>query len=390
MNNVVGQGNDKKKMEFPWETIMQKQNISALQLFYIIFGFELGTTMIIGIGAEAKQDAWLVILISMLTGMILMGVYTQLSVYYPDDTLVQMIPKIIGKYLSYPLIIIYILHFIYSAARACRDFGVLIVSTILVDTPLVVIIGSFMVLMMYCLRGGLETFGRMGEVILPIYILATVVVWFLIFSTGQFNIKNLTPVLGYGLKPILKEVFPVTINFPFGEAFIIMMFFPFLNNRKNVRKVGMAVILITGLLLTANIVITLSVLGPGIYKKDLFPLLTATRLVSIADFLERFDALIILMMVVGVFFKIGGWAFGAAVAISQLLKINDMKSVLLALGTIITPLSLLIASNFTRHLELGLEYFVPYFHVPLQIIFPIILLFIAFIRKKLNLDNYSD
>ncbi|MGM0876378.1 MAG: GerAB/ArcD/ProY family transporter [Bacillota bacterium] len=110
-------------------------------------------------------------------------------------------------------------------------------------------------------------------------------------------------------------------------------------------------------------------------------------MVSIADFLERFDALIILMMVAGVFFKVGGWTFGAAVAISQLLKLNHIKSVLLALGTIIPPLSLLAATDFVKHLEIGLEYFVPYFHPIIQIILPLLLLCIAFIRKKLNPKN---
>jgi spore germination protein KB len=365
---------------------MKHQKISALQLFYVLVGFELGTTLIIGLGAEAKQDAWLVVIIGMLSSMILMGVYTQLSVYYPDDTLVGMIPKIIGKYLSYPLIMMYIFHFIYSAARACRDFGDLIVSTILVETPIVVVIGIFMLLVIYCLRGGVEVFGRMGEMVFPLYILAMVVIWILLFSTDQFNLKNLTPVLGNGVKPILKELYPNVINFPFGETFIIMMFFPFLNNKKNLRYVGMSVILGGGLLITVNLAFVLSTLGPEIYSFEPFPLLTATRLVSIADFLERFDALIILMMVAGVFFKVGCWTFGAAVAISQLFKVYHDKSVLLALGTIITPLSLLAAENFVEHIEIGFEYFVPYFHVPLQIIFPIVLLCIAFIRKKFNLN----
>ncbi|MBO1515061.1 GerAB/ArcD/ProY family transporter [Metabacillus bambusae] len=368
---------------------MEQQKISGLQIFYVLVGFEFGTAIILGVGAGAKQDAWLAIMISMLSSLILMGVFTQLSLFYPNDTLVSMLPKIIGKYLSYPVMIIYIFHFIYSAARACRDFGELITSTILVQTPVLVVIGSFMLLIIYCLRGGVETLGRMGEMVFPIYFISMIVIWILLLSMEDFNFKNLSPVMGNGVKPILKETFPGIINFPFGESIIIMMFFPFLKNKRIIRKVGMSVILVGGLLLTLNSIFVLSVLGPEIYGKDWFPFLTATRMVSIADFLERFDALIILMMVAGVFFKVGGWTFGAVIGISQLLKLNQTKSVVLALGTIITPLSLLIATDFGEHLEIGLDYFVPYFHVPLQIIFPILLLGIAFIRKKFNFDNSS-
>jgi spore germination protein KB len=363
---------------------MKQQKISGLQLFYVIVGFEFGTTIILALGAEAKQDAWLTVMIGMLCSLILMGVFTQLSIYYPDDTLVSMIPKIIGKYLSYPLIMIYIFYFINLAARNFRDFGELIVSTILVETPTVVVIGSFMVLIIYCLRGGVETFGRMGEVVFPVYIFSLIVIWILLISVEGFNLKNLTPILGNGIKPILKEVYPGIINFPFGETIIIMMFFPFLNNKRIIRKVGMSVILGGGVVLTLNLIIVFSVIGPEIYGERLFPLLTATRLVSIADFLERFDALIILMMVIGMFLKVGGWTFGAAVAISQLFRIDHTKSVLLGLGTIITPLSLLMSTNFVEHLETGSDYLLPYILVPLQMIVPIILLCIAFIRKNLN------
>jgi spore germination protein KB len=89
------------------------------------------------------------------------------------------------------------------------------------------------------------------------------------------------------------------------------------------------------------------------------------------------------MMVAGVFFKVGCWIFGASIAIYQLFKLNHSKSILLALGCIITPLSLLIATDFVEHLEIGLGYnYFLYFLVPLQIIMPIMLLCIAFVRKK--------
>ncbi|KKI90557.1 hypothetical protein WQ54_21765 [Bacillus sp. SA1-12] len=368
---------------------MKKENINGLQLFYVLVGFEIGTAIILGIGSGAKQDAWLATLISMLCGLILMGVFTQLSLYYPNDTLFSMLPKIIGKYLSYPITLILIIYLIYIAATVCRDFGELISSTMLVRTPTVVIIASFMVLIIYCLRGGVEAFGRMGEVIFPIYFISLIVLWVLLLNVDDFTLKNLTPVMGNGLKPIVKEVYPGIINFPFGEMIIIMMFMPYLNNKQIIRKVGMFVILIGGLILTINSIFVLCVLGPAIYDENWFPFFTATQMVSIADFLERFDALVILMMVSGVFFKVGGCTFGAAVGISHLVKLNQTKSVLLGLGTIITPLSLLIATNLVEYLEIAYDYLIPYLFAPLQLILPIILLCIAFIRKKFNLEKSS-
>lgn len=361
--------------------IMKIEKISGLQLFYIMVGYELGTAMILG-GGEAKQDTWLVLILGMLCSLILMGVFIKLSTYYPEDTLIQIIPKIIGKYLSYPLIILYIGHFTYSAARACRELGDLILATILTETPIFVVIGSFMLLIVYCLCGGIESFGRMSEMVFPIYLFSLVVIWILLLSVEGFTTRNLTPVLGNGVKPVLNEVFPNGINFPFGETIIITMFFPFLSNKQNIRKIGMLIVLVGGLLLTINSIMLISTIGPEIYSGNYFQLLTATQMVSIADFLERFDALVILMMVAGVFFKAGGWTFGAALAVSQLFKVKEMKPVLVALSTIIVPLSLLSANNYIEHIEIGFDFFVPYVHTFLQIFIPILLLCIAFIRNK--------
>jgi spore germination protein KB len=369
--------------------MMKKEKMSGLQLFYVIVGFEVGNTVIFGLGAGAKQDAWVTIVVGMIIGLILMSVFTKLSSYYPDDSLVQMIPKIIGKYLAFPLNLTYILYFTFLASTACRNFGELIVATILVNTPIIVVIGSFMIMVIYCLRGGVEAFGRMGEVIFPIYVFAIIIIWILLLSIEQFTISNLTPVLGNGIKPILIEAFPHTA-IPFGETLIILMFFPLLNKKQYARKIGIAVIVVGGILLTLNSIINLCVLGPEIYASQNFPLLSATRQVSIADFLERFDALITLLMVSGVFFKVGGWTYGAAVGIAQLFNIKDHRSILLAVGTIIPPFSLLHASNSVEHFfEVGRGFINTYLDIPLQLIIPLLLLFIAIIRNNLHFGKNS-
>lgn len=368
---------------------MKQEKLSALQLFYIIVGFEVGNTVILALGAGAKQDAWLSTVLGMIGGLILMFIYTKLSAYYPGDTLIQMIPKIIGKYLAFPINLIYIFYFALLASTACRNFGELIVTTILSKTPLVVIIGVFMALVIYCLRSGVEIFGRMGEVVFPVYIFAIVLVWVLLLSVEQFNLNNLTPVVGNGVKIIVKEAFPQTL-ISFGEAIIILMFFPVLNKKHHARKIGIAVIVIGGILLTLNTIMNISVLGPEIYSSVKFPLLSATRLISIADFLERFDALIILLMVSGVFFKIGGWTYGAAVGIAHLFNLKDYRSILVGIGTVIIPLSLLHASSDVEHFNVvGRVFLNMYFHILMQIIFPLILFFIALIRKRLNPVNIS-
>lgn len=366
---------------------LDKVQISAIQLFYVMLGFEIGNTLIFAIGSGAKQDAWLAILLSMLGGLILMSVYIKLCSLYPNDTLVQMIPKIVGRYLSYPVILLYIMYFTFLASTACRDFSELIVSTILPNTPMIVIIGSFVTIVIYCLRGGIESFGRMGELVFPAFMLILLGVWILmVITSDEFDLNRMSPVLGEGLKPIIDEMLPYPspsiLVFPFGETVLITMLFPFLKVKSQAKWAGFAVIVAGGVLLAINSIFMISILGPNIYKQEFFPLLAATRMISIADFLERFDAIIILLMVAGVFLKVGGWTFGASIAIAQLFKITSTNSILLGLGALITPLSIIQATNFIQFRDFGKNFIDPYLHVPLQIIIPVGLLSIALIRKK--------
>lgn len=364
---------------------MKKKQISALQLFYIMISFELGTTVVFAVGAGAKQDAWIAILVAMLGGLSLMWVYTKLSEYYPDDTLIQMIPKIIGRFLGYPLIVIYLLYFVYEAARACRDFAELIVSTILNGTPMIVIIGTFMVLIIYCFRGGIEVFGRMGELVFPIYFLTMIVIWILLYSSQLIDFDHLAPILGEGIEPVGKAAFPEIVTFPFGQLLLVTMFFPILNDKTKVRKTGMAIVLTGGILLALNTMITLSVLGADVFSREHYPFFAAARMISIADFLERVDTLVILMMVAGVFFKVGVWTYSATLTTAHLIKLRKKKFVLIPLASIITFLSLIIASNISEHLKIGLKIIPYYVFVPLQIVIPVLLLCIAITRKRLRL-----
>ncbi|WP_299092059.1 GerAB/ArcD/ProY family transporter [uncultured Metabacillus sp.] len=121
----------------------------------------------------------MVILVAALSSLVLVGIYIKLAALHPEFTLIQALPFIVGKFISYPLIIIYIVYFIYLAARVCRNLGELLLSTILVKTPILVVIGIFVMLIVYCLRGGIEALGRMG--------LMAIVFPFVLLCIGQIK-----------------------------------------------------------------------------------------------------------------------------------------------------------------------------------------------------------
>ncbi|MEH7521245.1 GerAB/ArcD/ProY family transporter, partial [Priestia megaterium] len=76
---------------------MEKAKISASQLFILMVLFELGTSLLLPVAMEAKQDAWLAILLGMLGSLVLFVIYYKLYSYYPDLLPTEYMQKILGK-----------------------------------------------------------------------------------------------------------------------------------------------------------------------------------------------------------------------------------------------------------------------------------------------------
>ena len=96
------------------------------------------------------------------------------------------------------------------------------------------------------------------------------------------------------------------------------MLWPTLKDHAKLKKAGMVAVLTAGILLSLNIVGMISVLGPQLYGMLNYPLLSTIRMASVADFLERIDAVVIMLMVAGGFFKVGVYIYGAAVGTAHL------------------------------------------------------------------------
>ncbi|WP_332631357.1 GerAB/ArcD/ProY family transporter [Halalkalibacter flavus] len=363
---------------------MNQEKIGLKQLFLVMLIFEIGTTIIHALGGEAKQDAWLASVVGTLFGFMLVLVFTKLSGDYPGNSLIQIIQTILGRFFGYPLCITYIIYFISQAARVSRDFAELMISTILYGTPTMIIISSFVAVIIYTLRGGIEVFGRMAEMVVPVILIILFSTWAVIYASGVIDLKHLTPVLGTGIKNVLNTSFPTLTILPYGELIVFTMLWPALKDNRRVKTVGMVVVLTGGVLLTLNIIGLISVLGPQLYGRINVPLLATARMASVADFLERIDAVVILIMVVGGFFKVGAYIYGAAVGTAHLFKLQSYHSVLIPLGTIVTSLGFIQARNLVEHDAIGLKFLMTYVHLPLQIVIPCLLLVISYFHKRVK------
>ncbi|MDP9726499.1 spore germination protein KB [Priestia aryabhattai] len=359
---------------------MEKAKISVIQLFALMFIFELGTALVVSYGTGAGKDAWLSILLAMSGGIVLSFIHYFLFHRYSNLPLTGYVRKIFGKYIGWIISLCYCVYFLYICGRNVREFGSIIVSSTLPETPLLVINIALVLVMCYVLHLGVEVVGRTAEVFIVILFLLGAVGNFFVLVSGDVDFHQIRPFLEHGWKPIFTTAFPHLIVFPFGEMIAFTMLLPYLNRPELTKRVWLTAVISSGLILSWTVLLNTSVLGIDVMQRSVFPTLTAVGKVNLFDFIERLDAIVVFTLLITVFFKASIYLYAAVIGIADLFKANTYHRILLPIGTIVIFLSLTMASSFS---EQGEEGFLieKYISFPLFIVIPLFMLVISIIRN---------
>ncbi|MFB9760568.1 GerAB/ArcD/ProY family transporter [Ectobacillus funiculus] len=361
---------------------MEKAKVSAIQLFALMFLFEMGTALVVSYGIGAKKDAWLAILLGLGAGIVLFFIHYFLFRQYPNLPLTGYARKIFGKYLGWIIGLLYILYFLYIAARNLREFGDLLISSALPKTPLLAINILMVLTICYVLSLGIEVLGRTAEVFLVVLLLLGATGNFLVLVSGNWHPHNLQPFLENGWKPILTTVFPLIISFPFGEMIVFTMLLPYLNQPESVKRVWLSALISGGLALSWTASLNIVVLDVEKVERSVFPLLSTIRVVNLMEFLQRLDVIVVYTLLITVFFKASIFFYSAVIGIVDLFKLKNHQQIVLPVGIILIFLSIVIASDFAEHLEEGFVITGYYLHIPFLMIIPLLMLLVAIIRNR--------
>lgn len=362
--------------------IMQKIQINHVQLFCTMVLFLFGTAILLNIGSGAKQDAWIVTLISPLFGILLFCLYFYIYRKYPDKPLTSYVQVIWGKYIGSVVSFLYILYFIYIASRILRDFEELLVVSPYFRTSIITIGICIIFVLIYAVSLGFEVISRVATMCFGIIVIFFITLDSMFVLGGYLHFENILPVLSEGWKPVFKEIFPLNITVPYGELITFTMIFPYLNDRKKGFKYGIVAIILCGLYFTISALQFIFVLGPDVIIRSSFPALTAVAYIDIGDFVQRLDTLVIILMVVLGFIKLAVFFYCAVLGVNQLFSINPHPFINCFVGGMILLFSLVITQSYQDHIEEGLNIVPFYIHLPFQIIIPIMLLLTIIMKEK--------
>jgi spore germination protein KB len=327
--------------------------------------------------ADAKEDAWLSVIIASLAGIIVILNTVFLGRKFPGKTLVEYCEAITGKIPGKLAGLIYIGFFLYLTAFTIREFSEFMITVFMDDMPMIVFCTSILLVCALAVFHGLEVISRLNEILIML------VIGFFLFSmllaTGELQPMRIMPFLANGIIPILKGSMHVADRM--GEVIIFAFLIPYLNQTASARRAGLSSVFVLTVLFLLPVIVSILSFGAFGTSRLLFPNYMVARNIVFTDVMERIESIFMLIWIAGAFAKITICYYATVLATGQWLNLGRYHSLILPIGTVIAALSFLIHINNAELIAFLDKIWSPYaFSIELGI--PAILLIITLIRRK--------
>lgn len=252
------------------------------------------------------------------------GLYmiTWLGMQYPEKSIITYSEKIVGKWLGKIFSLMIILFFTILTSLAAREFGAVVITAVLLETPLEVTVMVMLILAAISARNTMNTFAYIHFFYIPI-ILAPVLI-IIALSLKNANLLYIRPFFGSGIKDTLMGA--LTIAALIQTSFVMTIIVPVMKKPKSAMKASMWAIIISGGLYLLIVIATVAIFGSEEMKKLFWPTLELARTTSLpGKILQRLDVVFISVWVVAVFTTIFTTYFFTIHCMKQFFKLHDHK-----------------------------------------------------------------
>ena len=136
---------------------MKNEVISERQAIILIILFIIGSSFLLGSGGVAKQDAWLAIIIAILWAIILLLMFSRILSLFPGKDLFDILQILMGKFLGKIISILMIWFAFHDGSLVIRNLSEFTTILVFDDTPVAVPMIFFSILLIWCLKSGIES-----------------------------------------------------------------------------------------------------------------------------------------------------------------------------------------------------------------------------------------
>jgi len=355
------------------------REITVLQAAIILI------STIIGVGVLAlpriavlsgDTGAPLVTLLGILLAFFGLVMITLLGMRFPNQSLIRYSEVILGKPMARFGSIVIIAFFAVLTALASREFGEVVITSVLRRTPLEITVIVMLLLAAITTRNDITTFAYIHHFYSPI-ILAPVIL-IVILSLKNAEVIRLLPI--WGNEPNGMFIGVLTVAALFQGFFILTMIIPSMRRPDRAMTASIWGMTIAGGLYLIIVIASLAVFGAEEVKLLLWPTLELAKTTSLpANILERLDAAFLAVWVTAVFTTLFSSYFLMIHATTELFRLRNHRMFSLFFLPFVFIIAM-VPDNVLQMYEL-IE-IVGRFGLLITVVYPTILWVVALIRKK--------
>lgn len=356
---------------------VKNSTISNLQLMFIIIGLFQGSALTVSFAAEtAKQDMWIIVIISAVLMVPLFLEYIYMEVKFYGNTIIEINDIIYGKYIGKIVSLLYINFFGFITFA---NFGYMadFFKTYMFDkTNIMIFICGIAFVAIYAIKKGIEVIAR----ITPIIVILTLVEvpLLIVFTIKDTSIRNFLPIFQINFHDLVKSI-NLMIAIPFGELISCMTIFPYVKNADKIKKYSFIGYTIGVIFLVAVVVRNTAVLG-NIGQIQKFQSYQVAKDLEIGEVMTRNEILVALILFFDVFVKICVTYHATVLSIAQVFKLKSYKGIVVPVG-IVSIIQAFFMISSTKDFGYYTLNIYPVFSLLFIVVIPIISLIILYFRR---------
>lgn len=325
-----------------------KDKITPYQLTLIIIAAAFGAQAVLAPQKLIEEAGTGLILAIVLGGMLFFAaayLMVKLGMYYPDETLVEYMPRIWGQRLGELVLWWYIAVFIVQCGVILGGFSKAITIFMFDRTPSQVVAMSMLALTVYCVVQEIGTIVRITQI--TFFVSTAILLGMWAMTILNFRFENLLPFPSNGFTPVLTTVLDTWSMYSGYE--IILLLLPLVKCGKPgfVKSVGLSFVILI-IIFEMLFVSIIGVVSAKSAENYVYPTVITMRAVELpGTFIERLENYLLLAWVPAVFDTLAMMLYAAAKVITDFYSYKDHRPAVLLFAPIVFAFMVIMQSAQT-------------------------------------------
>lgn len=315
-------------------------------------------------------------LLGALGAMIAWLAWVKLSRWYPHRTPAEYAPKVLTRPIGWLYLSAIIILLVLITAMLAREFGEVLKTAVLPNTPIEVTIITMLATAAYFVRYDVQVIARVYEVFFPIMLVPLAIIGLLSLSNARLH--HLMPLTGTDWQGVLTGAMMASVGY------VAMMILPFLlpslNRSKQAVEAGLWGLGLSAFVYMLAITASLSVFGYVEIKRMVWPTYELVKTTTVPGFiLERLESAFIGIWVAAVFTTVAATYYPILLICSQWFGLRDHKVMAIPMVPVLYMVAMSPSDIHTLYRLLSV---VGLAGAALTQVVPLLMLMIAYLRGK--------